>query len=78
MQLIRPLFYVKEKDIISFAKHAEIEFLDCACSVTKKKSGKRLEVKKLVEKLVDMYGNADINIFNSMFNVNKNTTREKE
>lgn len=78
MQLIRPLFYVKEKDIISFAKYAEIEFLDCACSVTKKKSGKRLEVKKLVEKLVDMYSNADINIFNSMFNVNKNTTREKE
>lgn len=77
MKLIRPLFYVKEKDILSWVKYSELEFLDCACNVTKKNLGKRKEIKKLVYSLVDMYENADINIMNSMFNVNKNTTFEK-
>ena len=36
MQLIRPLFYVKEKDIISWVKYSELTFIDCACQVTKK------------------------------------------
>ena len=83
MQLIRPLFYVKEKDIISFAKYNELSFLNCACEVTArdncntsgKKTSKRQEVKELTNKLVEMYNNADINIFNSMFNVNSNTTK---
>ncbi len=77
MKLIRPLFYVKEKDILSWVKYTELEFLDCACNVTKKNIGKRKEIKELVYALVDMYENADINIMNSMFNVNKNTTFEK-
>ena len=78
MELIRPLFYVKEKDILSWVKYSELNFLDCACSVTKKNIGKRKEIKELVYSLVDMYENADINIMNSMFNVNKNTTFEKK
>ena len=36
MKLIRPLFYVHEDDIISWSKFSELEFLDCACVVTKK------------------------------------------
>ena len=75
MKLIRPLYYVKEKDIIAFKNYTEIEFLDCACNVTKKNIGKRSEVKKLTKELVNLYENADINIFNSMFNVNPNTTK---
>lgn len=75
MQLIRPLYYVKEKDIISWTKNSELTFLDCACSVTKKNIGKRQEIKKLIEHLLKDNENADINIFNSMFNVNPNTTR---
>lgn len=75
MKLIRPLYYVHEKDIISWVKNSELEFLDCACSVTKKNIGKRKEVKELVKELVKMYHNADINIFNSMFNVNPSTTK---
>ena len=78
MKLIRPLFYVKEKDIKSWVKYNDLFFIDCACKVTKKDLGKRLEIKKLTEELVKMYKNADINIFNSMFNVNKNTTFEKK
>lgn len=75
MELIRPLYYVKEKDIISWVKFSELTFLDCACSVTKKNSGKRKEVKQLIYYLLENNPNADINIFNSMFNVNPNTTR---
>ena len=75
MQLIRPLYYIHEKDIKSWVKNSELQFLDCACVVTKKHIGKRQEVKELVNKLVDFYPNSDINIFNSMFNVNSNTTK---
>ena len=74
MKLIRPLYYIKEKDIISWAKYCELSFLDCACRVTKKNLGKRKEVKQLTYQLVDMYENADINILNSMFHVNPKTT----
>ena len=77
MKLIRPLFYVKEKDIISWVKYSELKFLDCACVITKKNIGKRKEIKLLIEELVKMYENADINIMNSMFNVNPNTTFNK-
>lgn len=75
MQLIRPLYYVKEKDIISWVKNSELSFLDCACIVTKKSSGKRKEIKQLVYNMLENNPNADINIFNSMFNVNPNTTK---
>lgn len=78
MKLIRPLYYVKEKDIKSWVKNSELEFIDCACSVTKKNLGKRKEVKKLINDLLEDNPNADINIFNSMFNVNPNTTKTIE
>lgn len=75
MKLIRPLYYVHEKDILSWVRNSELTFLDCACIVTKKNSGKRKEVKELIENLVKMHANSDINLFNSMFNVNPNTTK---
>lgn len=75
MQLIRPLFYVHEKDILSWVRNSELAFLDCACVVTKKQIGKRQEVKALVDALVKMYPNSDINLFNSMFHVNPKTTK---
>ena len=34
MQLIRPLYYVKEKDIIHFAKYNNLKFIECAGKVT--------------------------------------------
>ena len=75
MKLIRPLFYIHEDDIISWTKYTELTFLDCACVATKKNIGKRKEIKELVKTLVQMYPNSDINIFNSMFRVNPNTTK---
>ena len=73
MQLIRPLYYIKEKDIIHFAKYNNLKLIDCACKVTKKNLGKRKEVKLLIEELVKTNKNADINIMNSLKNVNKET-----
>lgn len=78
MKLIRPLYYVKEKDIISWVKFTEMKFIDCACKVTKKNIGKRKEIKELSYKLKEMYDNADINILNAMFHVNPNTTFKDE
>lgn len=78
MKLIRPLYYVKEKDIISWVKFTEMEFIDCACKVTKKNIGKRKEIKELSYKLKEMYDNADVNIMNAMFHVNPNTTFKDE
>ena len=50
MELIRPLYKVKEKDIIAFAKYNSLEFLQCACKFTEESSQKedgRIQRKKL-------------------------------
>ena len=73
MSLIRPLYYVKEEDIIKWAKSNELEFLGCACSVTKKNSGQRIVIKGLVKELNKIYSKADVNIMTSTKNVNLNT-----
>jgi len=74
MELIRPLYYVKEKDIIAWAKYNHLSFLDCACKVTSSKMGsKRKEVKELIQTLRTVYENIDINILRSSFRVNLNT-----
>ena len=70
MELIRPLYYVKEKDIISWTKHCNLNFLDCACTITKKKIGKRAEIKKLINDLRQVDKNIDIHILRSSENIN--------
>ena len=73
MELIRPLYFVFEKDIISWSKYNNLEFIGCACTVTKKGLGRRKEVKELIEKLKQINPNIDLNIFKSTCNVNLNT-----
>ncbi len=70
MELIRPLYLIKEDDIIAWKNYNELSFIDCACLVTKKKIGKRKEVKDLIKYLNQNYELADRNIFNSLSNVN--------
>lgn len=69
MELIRPLYYVKEEDIISWARYNKLEFLDCACTVTKKQVGKRKEVKGLIKNLKKQDKNIDIHILRSSRNI---------
>lgn len=73
LQLIRPLYYVKEKDIIDWKNYINIDFIDCACSVVSKGGSKRKEIKELVEILNKYYKGADLNILNSTKDVNLNT-----
>ena len=73
MELIRPLYFIREKDIISFVRYNNLNFIDCACSVTKKNEGKRKEMKELINILNSYYEDADKNIMNATYNVNLNT-----
>lgn len=73
MELIRPLYYVKENDIISWKNHCGLEFLDCACTITKKHVGKRKEIKNLINSLRLLDKNIDIHILRSSENVNIDT-----
>ena len=79
MQLIRPLYYVKEDDIINWAQKNELDFLKCACKITEisgntnEDGSKRQEIKRLIRDLKEKYKNIDINIMRSTQNVNLNT-----
>lgn len=80
MELIRPLYYVKEADIISWAKKNNLEFIKCACRITEKNASldgevgsKREEIKKLIKDLRETYENIDNNIMKSTQNVNLDT-----
>lgn len=73
MELIRPLYYVRENDIKAWSLYNNLMFLDCACNVSKKKIGKRLIVKDLVNYLNSIYEEADKCIFNSSRNINLDT-----
>lgn len=70
MELIRPLYYIKESDIYHFAKYNGLAFGDCGCPlVCSKMSSKRSETKALIRTLKEHNENIDINIFNSTQNV---------
>ena len=77
LELIRPLHMVKESDIKAWAKTNDLKFLNCACRFTEKTANKedeskRLEMKKLVEKLKKDNPNIDYNIYKALDNVNLN------
>lgn len=73
MELIRPLYYIEEKDIIRFIEYTGVKALDCACKVAAKKTGsKRAEIKYLIEDLKEKIPNSDKNILKSSENVYKN------
>lgn len=68
MKLIRPLYLVKEKNIISFIKKHNIDCAPCNCPL-KKENSKRNEVKKIIENLKKDNPLVDDNIFTSAENV---------
>ena len=81
MELIRPLYLVREEDIISWKEKNNLEFIKCACKITQRQTNlkpdelqsKREETKKLIKQLKTKYETADINIFNSTKNINLDT-----
>ncbi len=78
LELIRPLFLVKEDDIIAWKNFNELTFLNCACHFTEKVSkkeeeSKRKEIKQLIKKLKETNDRVDSNIFTSASNINLDT-----
>ena len=78
IELIRPLYLVKEDDIRSWAKTNGLVFLNCACRFTEENyekdetESKRLEMKRLIKELKKNNPNIDYNIFKSLDNINMN------
>lgn len=75
MELIRPLYKVKEKDIIAWSKYNELKFLQCACKFTAESAhhedmSKRKEIKKLIAEIKKTNPSVDDNLFRSVHNVN--------
>jgi len=73
MELIRPMYLIKEKDVIRFARYHKIDIVGCGCPAeTTNVESKREEMKRLIESLRSKYKNIDINIFRAAENVNIN------
>ena len=77
LELIRPLYLVKEEDIIAWKNYNDLTFLNCACKFTEKASideskSKRKEIKNLIKELKKINPNIDNNIFTSLNNINLN------
>lgn len=78
MKLIRPLYLIREEDIIKWAKNNNLEFINCACKITENEeyetnNSKRKEIKNLIKDLEKINKNVKNNIFKSTENVNINT-----
>lgn len=77
LELIRPMYLIKEQDILSWKKHNELTFINCACKFTEKMkiddgASKRNEMKQLINNLRKVNKNVDHNIFKSLDNINMN------
>ena len=78
LELIRPMYLVKESAIKAWKDSNNLTFINCACRFTESCSingdgtSKRLEMKKLIDNLRKINPNIDFNIFKSLDNVNLN------
>lgn len=78
IELIRPLYLVKENSILAWAKYNNLEFINCACKFTERVSlsdepvSKRKEMKELIKYLRELNPDIDYNIFKSLDNINLN------
>ena len=88
LELIRPLYQIREEDILSWVKSNGLRFLNCACKFTEEttyvdeEKSKRKKMKKLVKELRKDNNQIDYNIFKALDNVNLDcvlgTKRNKE
>ena len=88
LELIRPLYQIREEDILQWVKYNELKFLNCACKFTEEttyvdeEKSKRKQMKKLVKELRKQNNQIDYNIFKALDNVNLDcvlgTKRNKE
>ena len=75
MELIRPLYLIREADIVDWTEANGLSFIRCACSMSEKseQGSKRAEIKALLAQLRQTNPAVDMNIFRSAENVNLQT-----
>jgi tRNA(Ile)-lysidine synthase TilS/MesJ len=81
MELIRPMYMVKESDIIAWKQYNDLQFIQCACRFTENCTmcdnggggSKRQEMKTLIKSFRQINPNIENNIFRSVENVNLST-----
>ena len=80
MELIRPLYCVREEDIISWARYNGLEFLQCACRFTemtatqhRESASKRKEIKNLIRELQKTNPDIENSIFHAIHAVSLDT-----
>ena len=81
MELIRPMYLIREKDIIHWMHYNQLQFFQCACRLTEscascggtEQGSKRGEIKRLIADLAKINPYIEMNIFRSVENVNLNT-----
>lgn len=81
MQLIRPLYYVAETDIIKWRDRNELEFIACACKLTAglakgDENSARLQTKQIIEKLSNEIPDVEEHILKSLTNCQLDTLIE--
>lgn len=77
MELIRPLYLIREQDIKSWCRYNDLHFIQCACKFTdtcttcnnEEKRSKRVEIKELIKTLKQVNPYVEGNIFKSVENV---------
>ena len=81
MELIRPMYLIREDDIKAWRDYNDLHFIQCACKFTdtcttcnnEENQSKRMEIKKLIAELKKTNPFVDGNIFKSVENVNLDT-----
>ena len=81
MELIRPMYLIREADIIHWKDYNKLQFIQCACRFTEGcascggtgKGSKRAEIKQLIRDLTKVSPYIEKNIFRSVENVNLDT-----
>ncbi|MBQ0065916.1 MAG: ATPase [Firmicutes bacterium] len=80
MEIIRPLYFIREDDIKHWARYNDLYFIQCACKFTDdyttsgdEHASKRQEIKHLIQELKEVNPFVEANIFKSVENVNLET-----
>ena len=78
MELIRPIYCIREDDIIAWQNYNGLKFLRCACRVSEagevdENASKRKETKELIRRMRQVNPNVEINLFASLHKVNLDT-----
>ncbi len=81
MELIRPMYLIREDDIKHWRDYNDLHFIQCACKFTDtcttctptNTGSKRQEVKRLISEMKKVNPQVEMNIFRSVENVNLNT-----